>query len=159
LADQPERRPERGPIPYEERLRVLCHLPVTSPRHELKLSKVIDYLRGRPREVIDGYTLIPPFRRFQVSPGEFREVAFTDGWWWSDPRHEWVRDTIAVLIVDFVHRAGDFASSHALYREINDLRQQLFDIYNAGLSPEQSEEEFWVVAHPLLRFTSRPRQG
>jgi len=85
LADQPERRPEGGPIPYEERLRVLCHLPVT------------------------------------------------------------------------VHPAGDFTSSHALYREIDDLRQQLFAIYNAGLSPEHREEEFWIVAHPLLRFTSHPR--
>jgi hypothetical protein len=158
LADQPERRLEGAPIPYEERLRVLCHLPVTNPRQELKMSKVIDYLRGRPRNVVGGYTLIPPFRRFPVSPGEYREVAFTDGWWWSDPRNEWVRDTIAVLIVDFVHPAGDFAFSATLYREIDDLRQQLFAIYNMGLPPEQREEEFWVVAHPLLRFTSRPRQ-
>jgi hypothetical protein len=123
------------------------------------MSKVIDYLRGRPRGVIGGYTLIPPFRRFQVSSGEYREVALTEGWWWSDPRNAWVRDTIAVLIVDFIHATGDFASSHTLYREIDDLRQQLFFIYNAGLSPEQREEEFWIVVHPLLRFTSPPWEG
>lgn len=119
---------------HEVRTRVLCHLPVNNSQEEKALFKVLSYLRSlKDHEIgVTGFTT-----------STFRPAAF-HGWWWSEDRHNWVRDDQVLCFVDY-HLAFDDPS---LSKHVAELKQTIRKWYRLHRSPQ---EEVWVVAYQVVR--------
>jgi hypothetical protein len=138
------------PVVYEERLRVLCHLPTNHENEEMAIYEVIDYLKARKDDPADpigvmGFT----YSEFVVSEeasGEAGKGPVFQGVWW-DPDNDWVPDQIALLIVDYRRPPG--ASLNTFFQAIVRLKQAIAARYADNQRPQ---DEIWVVAHPLIRF-------
>jgi hypothetical protein len=135
---------------YEDRLRVICHLPANHHDEELAVYEVIDYLKGRKDDPddpieISGFT----YSEFVAREGS-RDAAgggpIFQGVWW-DCEKEWVPDQIALLIVDY--QQPDDVSRSSFLQAIVRLKQAIFDRYAENGRPQ---DEIWVVAHQLMRF-------
>ena len=118
----------------EVRTRVMCHLPVNSGQEEKAFLKVLSYLHGLKDEGIG----VTGFTTSTLRPAVFH------GWWWSDERHEWVRDDLVLCFVDY-HL---FLDEPSFGERIEELKQTIGKWYRLHRSPQ---EEVWVVAYQVIR--------
>ena len=66
------------------------------------------------------------------------------GWWWSDDRHEWIRDDLVLCFVDYHLSLGD----PGLSERVEELKRTIRKWYRLHQSPQ---EEVWVVAYQVIR--------
>jgi hypothetical protein len=121
---------------HEDRTRVVCHLPLNNAQEEKAFKDIIEYLQAQRRKRIgvDGYTYSAP-------------TAFS-GRWWSAQEGNWMGDRIVLLLIDYRVDLANVKVS--LSEEIAQLRQT---IRNAYAQRGRPQEEIWVVAFPVTRYT------
>lgn len=121
---------------HEERVRVVCHLPLNNDDQEFVLFKVIELLkqlRNRDKNSeIGGFTM----SRLE-SPVFF-------GYWWSDTNSAWVKDNIVVCYLDYVVNPDEEPVS-AVVRLLKAKIEELYTLH------AKKETEIWIVAHPIIR--------
>jgi hypothetical protein len=122
----------------EERTRVTCHLPINNAAEEKAFKVIIAHLDVvRCQNIgVDGYTY--------SDPGTFF------GRWWSasSADGEWVSDKISLLIIDFRIALTDPVVS--LSEKVTELKNV---IHQAFAKYDRPQQEVWVVAHRVTRFT------
>jgi hypothetical protein len=120
----------------EDRTRVICHLPLNNAAEEKAFKKIIVHLEAQRKKRIgvDGYTYSDP-------------TAFFGRWWRSESRG-WVGDKIVLLVVDYKIALTDPRLS--LSEQIAELRAVIHDSYRSYGRPQ---EEVWVVAHHVTRYS------
>jgi hypothetical protein len=121
---------------HEERLRVICHLPVNNSRQLQVVDRFVNHLRELRTK--NGGIDVGGFTHSQVLPPVF------GGYWWSDDRQAWVKDGIAVFMIDY-RVTGDVG---AVAAGVADLKKRLTELYREYTG---GEEEVWVVAHSIIR--------
>jgi hypothetical protein len=120
---------------YEERLRVICHLPLSNPGQLKVASQFVTYLQSIRETVTD--IGVDGFTHSQTLPPVFR------GYWWSQRRKRWVPEGIAVFLIDYkVAQAAEVGEQVLL------LKRKLAEFYRESTN---QQEEVWVVAHQILR--------
>src|SRR5438128_10054084 len=122
---------------HEERTRVTCHLPINNAAEEKAFKEIVQHVEGLRRKHIgvDGYTYSDP-------------GAFFGRWYGGGSGRNWMSDKITLLIIDFKIALSDPAES--LSEQITDLKNVIHRAYTKYGSPQ---EEVWVVAHRVTRFT------
>ncbi len=124
-----------APGGYEERTRVVCHLPLNGPEEQEAVNAIFAYiesLRQKPLGV-KGYT-----HSSARPPSHF-------GAWWSPSRRRWMREKVVLLIVDFKISFAD----QELTRVLAELKEVIREAYSHFTG--QPQEEIWFVAHHLVR--------
>jgi hypothetical protein len=123
---------------HEERTRVTCHLPINNAAEEKAFKEIISHVDRLHRENIgvDGYTYSDP-------------NSFFGRWWLASPTgSDWMTDKITLLIVDFKIALTDQTVS--LSEKVAELKGIIHQAYAKYGRPQ---EEVWVVAHRVTRFT------
>jgi hypothetical protein len=123
---------------HEERTRVTCHLPINNAAEEKAFKAIIAHLdQLRQQNIgVDGYTYSDP-------------GAFFGRWWNRGPSGgDWMSDKIALLVVDFRIALTDPAVS--LSEKVTELKDTIHQAYAKYGRPQ---EEVWVIAHRVTRFT------
>jgi hypothetical protein len=128
---------------YEERTRVVCHLPCSNEKHECAFQDILKYLRKHRTAAIpvNGYTM-----------STTRPVAFIGNWFGKpsslsdqlNARNRWIPDKIVLLVVDYEINFSD----QRLSRLVQDLKNELATAYSKWECPET---DFWVVAQQIFR--------
>jgi hypothetical protein len=126
-------------VSYEDRLRVICHLPVTHPGEEKALKAIMNYLRRqRTRRLgVNGFTL-----------SKYLPAAFK-GYWYDETKPKgkrWVEEDVVLGIVDYKLPAPPQTVS--LSGKIAELKMVIKESYDRY---ERPQDEVWVVAHPVIR--------
>jgi len=121
---------------HEDRTRVVCHLPLNNAQEEKAFKDVIEYVQSQRRRRIgvEGYTYSAP-------------TAFS-GRWWSLRKEGWLGDRIDLLLIDYEVELADKRVS--LSEKITELKET---IHAAYAEYGRRQEEVWVVAFPVTRYT------
>lgn len=122
---------------YEERTRITFYLPEGRPDEAKAVASFITYLRSK-RGTRRGHGRITGFTRTRTFPHPY------EGWWWSTTRQRWVRDPLAVVVIDHELPIGD----QRCQDQIDEFKQTAAKCYADAGRPQ---EEIWVVAHPIWR--------
>ena len=128
---------------YEERVRVICHLPCKNAKHEQAIQDILKYLRAQRTASISvtGYTISSP-----------RPIAFFGSWFGKplekldepNTKNRWIPDKIVLLMTDYEISFSDAR----LTGVVRKLKESLHRAYATNRCPET---DFWVVAHQLFR--------
>jgi hypothetical protein len=117
---------------------VICHLPINNAAEEKAFKEVINHLEGLRRQKIgvDGYTYSNP-------------TAFVGRWWSASPAvRDWMSDKITLLLIDF--RIALTAPTVSFSEQVAELKDVIHQAYARYGRPQ---EEVWVIAHQVTRFT------
>jgi len=145
--------PSETAVVFEERLRVIVHLPVGHEDEELAVFETLDFLKQQkddPAEPVKvmGFTYSAFVGSALALPGEDGSKGpVFQGMWWDAALGGWVPDPITVLLVDYQRPPG--VAQEALFQTIFQLKRTIAARYREN---GRQQEEIWVVAHPLLRF-------
>jgi hypothetical protein len=123
---------------HEERTRVTCHLPINNAAEEKAFKAIVAHLDQLRRENIGvgGYTYSDP-------------GVFFGRWWNTSPTgSDWMSDKIALLVVDF--RVALTDPTVSLSEKVTELK---ITIHQAYAKYSRPQEEVWVIAHRVTRFT------
>jgi hypothetical protein len=127
---------------FEERARVICHLPCEGSRQVQAVRRVFSYLKGCRTAPVP----VVGFTHSEILPTTFR------GLWFGKraedsptARRRWIPDKIVVLILDY---ETDF-SDERLQRVVDDLANKLREVYTA-VGSQQSD--FWIIAERVFRY-------
>ncbi len=119
---------------HEDRVRVVCHLPLNHRQEEKAVLLVLGYLKEQRKEAVG----VKGFAHSELRPAVFR------GFWWDKKKRDWVEDKIALCIIDY---RLDF-SDPRLSTKVEELKDTIKSCYRRCGLPQQ---EIWVVAHHVLR--------
>jgi hypothetical protein len=122
---------------HEERSRIVLYLPFNNPGEAKAVAGVLSYLKSK--RVGFGQGRIKGFTQTRAFPTSY------EGWWWSARRRKWVRDDLALIVVDHEFRLSD----PKLQYEIDDLKQSASKLY---ASQNRPQEEIWLVVHSVWRY-------
>jgi hypothetical protein len=120
---------------HEERIRVVCHLPVNNDDQEFvifQFLKMLRELKDVEGAEIGGFTM----SRVE-SPVFF-------GYWWSEDQQKWVKDKLVLCYIDY--RADP--TIRPVSQVVRELKENIENLY---LVHAKAEEEIWIVAHPVVR--------
>ena len=118
-----------------DRVRVTFYLPVTRISDRTAYLLVLDHIRSlRPRDGVPSGELV--IRGYTVSTDD--PVVF-GGLWWSERRHDWLRDDIVLLILDF--GAGDYDRD-----KVMGLKRRIQSIYTGE---NAVQEELYVTVEEI----------
>lgn len=127
--------PEETPGGFEERTRVICHLPLNNPREWQAVDAVFGYIESlRTRRLdIKGYT-----HSAARPPAHF-------GAWRSSSRRKWIREKVILCIIDYKINFSDQQVSLVI-AEIKGVIREAYSRFTG-----KPQEEVWVVAHHIVR--------
>jgi hypothetical protein len=120
----------------EERVRIVCHLPLNNAAQERAILDVFEYLKESKKTGWIHSQHYPPI---------------FSGWWWSEERQDWVRDRVVVCTVDYMlDDASPSVASPSM--KIREIRDEIQGIYKRRTGEPRA---FWMVAHVVTRHDSR----
>lgn len=121
----------------EDRTRVTVFLPCHKTEAVRAVRVIIDYLQGQRHKKtcrVSGFTA-----------SEYPDAAFS-GTWWSSRRRKWIREKVAIVVIDYEELMKDETLERALGR----LKQAILSSYKRF---NHEQEVIWMTASSVLRFT------
>jgi hypothetical protein len=128
--------PEPRNVHHEDRLRIVCHLPIDNDGEERAVGAVFEYLKNLREH--QPFLSVEMFVSSQTYPSVYV------GYFWSERHQQWVRAKFVICIVDY--KLAELSGPAAKVSELRRHIQGLYE-YNTG----QIEERFWLVAHTVTR--------
>ena len=131
---------------YEERARIICHLPCQTVDQAKAVRRVFSYLKSRRTASVS----VTGFTHSEMLPTGFRGLWFGKATEHSErARRRWIPDKIVVLIIDYEMNFGD----DRLQNVVKELGEKVRESYAAVGS---SQSEFWIIAEQVFRYAEAP---
>jgi hypothetical protein len=127
--------------PYEERVRVSCHLPCSKPGEAAAIRAIFRqlYRQRAAKNPVTGFT-----------HSLLRQPTFR-GWWFGadrdDPKQKpkWIEDKIVLLIIDYLLDPDS--------KELDKITDGLQEVLRkAYIDNGRSQTEFWITTQAVARL-------